>query len=214
MKKSKLVFVAALIGIGSLAASPVKVSAAACTAPSTDYGTITQTLSMPSNGTYRIWTRMSSPSISNDSYLLDIDSTSCYTVGGANVPVYSSGATTYFSNDKTNWISTTSSDTQIDVSLTSGTHTLTAIGTGEGLVIDRMIVTKDVGCTPTGTGSNCASVYYAADIDQNGSVNFLDFSRLAAKYGQSGGSLGRTDINIDGTVDFLDLSLMASTYGG
>lgn len=187
--------------------------AAACTNPSTDYGTVTYTASVSATGTYRIWTRMSAPSTSANTYLLDIDSSSCYTVGGSTVPVYSSGATSYFSNNTSNWISKTSGGSNIDVSLSSGSHTIKLIGNADGVVVDRVIITADTTCVPTGAGDNCASVYLAADIDQNGNVNFLDFSRLASKYGQSTGNLGRTDINNDGTVNFLDYSILASKYG-
>ncbi|QQS20309.1 hypothetical protein IPL85_02585 [Candidatus Saccharibacteria bacterium] len=189
------------------------VYAAACTPPGTNYGTVTQTSNISSAGTYRIWTRMAAANSTDNTVLLEIDGNTCYVVGGSSVPTYASGATNYFVNNKTNWISKTTGGTNIDVSFTTGNHTVKLIGNGPGVVIDRVLLTKDTTCTPTGTGSNCASIYFAADIDQNGSVNFLDFSRLASKYNQSGGGLGRTDINLDGTVSFLDLSLMANTYG-
>ncbi len=206
----------AMSSLGLLLASLLPVTpavAAACTPPGTDYGMLTQTFSVSSAGTYRIWSRLAAPDASNNTYLLDVDSTSCYTVGGSTVPVYANGATTHFVNNTTNWTSKTSTGTTIDISLSAANHTFKLIGSGQGLVVDRIILTKDTTCTPIGTGDNCASVYFAADIDQNGSINFLDFSRLAAKYNQSSGSLGRVDINGDGTVNFLDFSLMASTYG-
>ncbi len=187
--------------------------AAACTPPSTDYGTVTMTTSISSVGTYRIWTRMSAPSSSANTYLLDIDSATCYTVGGSSVPTYAGGATAYFSNNISNWIAKTSGGSFIDVSLSSGSHTLRLIGNADGVVVDRVILTKDTTCTPKGTGANCASIYLAPDINQDGSVGFLDFSALSSKYNQSGSSLGRVDINGDDTVSFLDLSLLASKYG-
>jgi hypothetical protein len=302
----------------SLAAlHPTKVKAAGCTLPSTDYGTVDLSVSIPTAGTYRIWTRMAapSPSSSGNNYLLQVDTSSCYGVGGTSVPVYASGATTYFVNNTTNWISTTTSGTSVDVSFTVGTHALKLIGNADGVVIDRVILTQDTTCTPTGVGDNCANpadstapvvsisspaagatisttttvtavstddtavtkvefyvdgtlkgtdtaagagntytyslnpvgltigthsltakaydavpntatssavsvtvpstVYHRADINTDGTVNFLDFSALSSKYGQSGSSttLGRSDINTDGTVNFLDFSILASNYG-
>lgn len=195
-----------------LVASPI--ASAACTAPGTDYGTVTHSnVSITSAGTYRIWTRMAAPSASANTFLLEIDGGACYTVGGSSVPVYTNGSTTRFVSNTSNWISKTSGGANIDVNFTVANHTLKLIGNADGVVVDRIVLTKDVTCTPTGDGSNCATIYLAADIDQSGKVDFLDFSRLAAKYNQSGGSLGRTDINNDGTVNFLDFSLMASTYG-
>ena len=138
---------------------PHTVHAAACTAPATDYGTVTLSVNIPATGTYRIWTRMSAPDTSNNTYLLDVDSTSCYTVGGSTVPTYASGATTYFANNSTNWINVTSSGTQVSYNFTNtGTHTLKLIGNAANVVVDRIILTQDTTCTPTGTGDNCVTV--------------------------------------------------------
>ncbi len=207
--------VAALFAIASIVAiSPAPTaSAAACTPPGTDYGTVTYTASIGTTGTYRFWVRMSAPSASVNTVLLDVDSNTCYTVGGSTVPVYASGASTYFSNNTTNWINRTSGGATISQNLAAGSHTFKLIGTGAGVVVDRVIITADDTCVPTGTGNNCAMVYFAPDIDMNGKVDFLDFSRLASKYNQSGGSLGRADVNNDGTVNFLDYSALASKYG-
>ncbi|MCA9324689.1 fibronectin type III domain-containing protein [Candidatus Saccharibacteria bacterium] len=138
--------------------TPRSASAAACTAPSTDYGTVSNlTMSIPSTGTYRIWTRMAAPNATDNTYKLEIDGTTCYTVGGSTVPTYASGATTYFTSGSTNWISKTSGGAQIDVSLTSGNHTLKLIGNAPNVVVDRLIATQDTACVPTGTGDNCAN---------------------------------------------------------
>lgn len=201
--------VASIVAIGPAPAA----NAAACTPPGTDYGTVTYTASISTAGTYRIWVRMAAPSSSVNTVLLDVDSNTCYTVGGSTVPVYASGASTHFVNNTTNWINRTSSGVAISQSLTAGSHTFKLIGTGEGVVVDRVIVTADDTCVPTGTGNNCAMVYFAPDIDMNGKVDFLDLSRLASRYNQTGGSLGRADINNDGVVNFLDYSALASKYG-
>ena len=133
-------------------------SAAACTAPSTDYGNVSGlSVTLPATTTYRIWTRMAAADTTNNTYLLEIDGSSCYTVGGAGVPTYASGATTYFANNSTNWISKTNTGTQIDVSLTAGVHTLKLIGNAPNVVVDRVILTQDTTCVPTGTGDNCAN---------------------------------------------------------
>jgi hypothetical protein len=152
-----LMLVVAVFAVNTV--NPLKVQAAACTAPATDYGTVDLSVSIPVAGTYRIWTRMAgpSPSSSGNNYLLQIDSSSCYGVGGTSVPVYASGATTYFANNTTNWISTTTSSTTVDVSFTVGTHALKLIGNADGVVVDRLILTQDTTCTPTGTGDNCAN---------------------------------------------------------
>lgn len=193
-----------------LQAAPV--SAAACTPPGTDYGTVTFSNTISSAGTYRVWTRMAAPNSTDNSFLLDIDSTTCYTVGGSSVPTYANGSTTRFANNKTNWIAKTTGGAFIDVTLTAASHTFKLIGTSAGVVIDRVILTKDDGCSPTGVGTNCATTVVAADINSDSKVNFLDLSALAAKYNQTT-NIGRNDINLDGVVDILDFSLLANKYG-
>lgn len=157
--------VVALVTIFSFAAAslmtttmPRLASAAACTAPTTDYGTVTLSISVPATGTYRVWSRMAAPDTTNNTYLLEIDGTTCNTVGGSTVPVYASGATTYFVNSSTNWIAKNTGGSFIDVNFsTTGTHNLKLIGNGDGVVLDRLIFTQDTTCVPTGTGDNCAN---------------------------------------------------------
>jgi hypothetical protein len=133
-------------------------SAAACTAPSTDYGQVTGlSVNITNTATYRIWSRMSAPDNTNDTYLLEVDGNTCYNVGGSAVPTYSSGATTYFANDTTNWINKTSGGTTISMSLSAGSHTLKLIGNADGVVVDRIVFTQDTACVPSGVGDNCAT---------------------------------------------------------
>jgi hypothetical protein len=101
---------------------------------------------------------MAAPDTTNNTYLLEIDSSTCNTVGGGTVPVYASGATTYFANNATNWIAKNTGGSFIDVNFTTtGTHNLKLIGNGDGVVLDRLIFTQDTSCVPTGTGDNCAN---------------------------------------------------------
>ncbi len=133
-------------------------NAASCTAPSTDYGTVTGlSANIASTGTYRIWTRMAAPDTTNNTYMLEIDGSSCYTIGGSSVPTYAAGATTYFNNDSSNWISKTSGGAEMDITLSAGTHTFSLIGNAPNVVVDRLVMTQDTTCVPTGTGDNCAN---------------------------------------------------------
>lgn len=131
--------------------------AAACTQPSASYGTVTSTVTVPTSGTYRVWTRMAAPDASNATYLLEIDDNNCFTVGGSTVPVYASGAATHFKNDSSNWISKTASNSQVDINLAAGNHKIELIGNAPGVVIDRLVLTADTACTPTGNGDNCSN---------------------------------------------------------
>lgn len=149
--------IAAALLCGLFLIKPQPVSAAACTAPSTDYGTVSNlTVTAPAAGTYRVWTRMAAANTTDNTYKLEIDGTSCYTVGGSSVPTYASGSSTYFNNNSTNWISKTSGGAQIDVTLSAGNHSLKLIGNAPDVVVDRIVMTVDTTCVPTGTGDNCA----------------------------------------------------------
>ncbi len=52
----------------------------------------------------------------------------------------------------------------------------------------------------------------AGDADMNGTVNLLDFNRLAANFGHSG-HWSQADFNYDGTIDILDFNILAADFG-
>lgn len=141
-----MVFLAA-VAFATLAQPAQKVSAA-CT-PATDYGTVTNTVSVPASTTYRVWSRIMAPDTTNNSFAIEIDGGSCINVGGASsIPAntwtwvdYKDGATA----------------TKIDVALTAGNHTIKLIGIEPSVSVDRVILTSDTTCVPTGTGDNCAN---------------------------------------------------------
>lgn len=195
------------------ARSTQQVSAAACPAPSTDNGTVTMAANVPSDATYRIWTRMAAPNSTDNYYYLEVDGSSCFAVGGSAVPVYSSSATNRFADTAAHWTRTTTGGVPVQLALTAGAHTLKLIGASEGVIVDRVILTDDLTCVPKGAGSNCETGYVASDMNTDGKVDFLDFSYLSTRYNRSDGSIGRSDINSDGLVDFLDLSILSSAYG-
>lgn len=130
-----------------------KVAAAACTAPTTDYGSVTSTVSIPAAGTYRVWSRIQIPSSANNAYLLEIDGSTCYTVGGN-----SAVATNTWT-----WVDYQSGTTtnKINATLTAGNHTIKMIGNSDGVMLDRIIFTQDTtgsACNPpSGTGDACAN---------------------------------------------------------
>jgi hypothetical protein len=135
-------------------------AAGACTAPSTDYGTVTSTVSITGAGTYRVWTRLAAPDTTNNTYKLEIDGNQCYTIGGSTVPVFTSTQDTNgnrFLSTSANWFAKDTTGAFIDVSLTAANHTFKLIGNAPGVVVDRLVLTQDTTCTPTGTGDNCAN---------------------------------------------------------
>ena len=140
-----LVVLAVTVGVIKTSGS---VSASACQAPATSYGTDTITVTIPTAGTYNIWARMQAPSASSDSYMMQIDGTTCYTVGGNSTMPLKSWAWVNYQNGST---TSTISDT-----LTAGTHTIVLIGTEPSVQID-LIQLLTTTCVPTGTGTNCVT---------------------------------------------------------
>lgn len=139
--------------VGFFPINPSIVSAA-CAAPATDYGTVTSTINIPATGSYRVWSRIQIPSATNNSYLLEIDGGTCYTVGGNSaLPLNTWVWVDYQSGNTTNKINT--------ASLTAGNHTVKMIGNSDGVLLDRLIFTQDTtgsNCNPpTGTGDACAN---------------------------------------------------------
>lgn len=120
---------------------------AACSAPSTDYGSATFSVSIPSTATYRIWSRMLAPSTSSNSYLLEVDGNQCYNVGGSGI---TANTWTWVAHHGGN------GNNKIDLSLSKGNHSLRVIGNKPGVKFDRIVFSSDTACTPTGSsGTNC-----------------------------------------------------------
>ncbi len=156
--KPLLVGIALLLAtLSAFVSAPSNVSAAACSVPSQNFGIATNTLSVQSAGTYRVWTRMAAPDTTNNTYMLEIDGNTCYTVGGSGVPVYQSGSSSHFVNNSSNWIGKTTSGSFIDVTLSAGAHVVKMIGIDDGVIIDRVVASSDLSCVPTGVGQNCAN---------------------------------------------------------
>ncbi len=144
-KRSFLILMTAVITLGVMIL-PTPVHAATCQPPATDFGSATITITVPATAVYRLWSRIMAPDTGNNSYLLEVDGTTCYNVGGGTVPT-----------SAWTWIDyqggTTSS--KVQQSLSQGSHTLKLIGNKPGVKVDRIIAISDVTCTPTGLGDDC-----------------------------------------------------------
>lgn len=136
------VFVASL----AMISFPASVLAAACQAPSTDYGSVNGTVNIPAAATYRIWSRIMAPNTTDNSYLLEVDGAQCYNVGGSGI---TAGTWTWVAHKDGN------TGSKIDVSLTQGSHTIKMIGNKPDVKLDRLVFASDLACVPTGDGSNC-----------------------------------------------------------
>lgn len=96
---------------------------------------------------------------------------------------------------------------------TSATNSYLDTGLRANTPYDYYLVAYDsTGGLSLDSGSTAVTTYYEEDINEDKHVDLLDFSLLADKFGDSGGSLGRVDINGDNSVDLLDFSLLADNF--
>lgn len=125
------------------------VSAACANTPDPSLGTVTQSITAATAGTYRVWSRIMAPDTTNNSYYLQVDGGCAINVGdSSSIP-----ANTW------TWVNYQDGNTAsyVDVTLSQGTHTLLMTGRESGVMLDRVIFTGDTSCVPTGTGDNCAN---------------------------------------------------------
>lgn len=145
------VLVASILVLAGLSATNVisQNASAACSALPTDRGTVTATVNVQTAGTYRVWSRIKAPDTTNNSYLMQIDDTTCNVVVGdsASIP-----ANTWTWVDYQGGTSTS----KTNVVLTAGNHVFTLAGREDNVQLDRVILTQDTACVPTGNGDNCS----------------------------------------------------------
>lgn len=119
--------------------------AAACTPPS-DYGRATATVNVANSTTYRIWSRMYAPNATNNSYLLEVNGNTCFTIGDNNFPTNTWTWVDYQNGN---------SASKVQMSLSAGNHTIKMIGREPSLKLGRVLLVSDLNCVPTGNGDNC-----------------------------------------------------------
>jgi hypothetical protein len=142
-------FILSLVAAFAVTTTPQTASAACATALPTDRGTVTATVNVPATATYRVWSRIRTADATKNSFKMQIDDTMCnVSVGDASLTAnqwtwvdYQNGSTT----------------TKINAALTAGNHTVTMAGSEDNVEVDRVILTQDTACVPTGTGENCAN---------------------------------------------------------
>lgn len=184
---------------------PEKTSAAC--APSTDYGKVTQTVNIPSTGTYRVWSRIKAPNSTNNSFLMDIDGGTCYTVGNNSAIPANTWTWVNYQNGSTSNV--------ISVSLTGGNHTVVMYGNEPDVQLDRVVFTTDTTCTPTGTGDNCANPpdttppVVSITSPSNGATVSGSFTVAASASDDV--SVARVEFYVDGTLRTNDTSSPYST---
>jgi hypothetical protein len=151
---SKLLIVSILSQLAMVPLLSASAFADSCSPPSTTYGTDTMQLSIPSSGTYAIWTRLKLSSPTTDSLLLNVDSGShCYDLGSTSLPT-----------GTWEWVDYSDGNgaAPIQLSLSVGNHTLGYTGISSGVQIDRVEALAQTSCIPSGTGGNCLVATTAA----------------------------------------------------
>ena len=167
----------------AMIATPTPVAQAACSPLPTDKGQVTFTVNVPTTGSYRVWSRVYTPSTSATGFYMQIDQTSC------NVLV---GHGTGYTANQFRWVDWTGGNqsTKFDVTLSSGTHTVIAAGLDAGLGLDLVLFASDKNCVPTGTSTSCAA--------SNGAVATPVPSPTATPLVIGGG--GQTTTPVSGTI--------------
>jgi len=170
---------------------------AACTALPTTYGDATQNVTIPSDGTYRVWSRIVAPDTTNNSYYLEIDGTTCgVIVGDSAITANTWTWVDYQGGTTTN---------KINVALTAGTHSVRLLGREPDVELDRVILTTDTTCTPTGTGDNCGGTVDATGPTVSvtspaaGSTVSGSSVALSANATDAGSGVAGVQLKVDGT---------------
>ena len=152
-QKIQLLFITALALVLTLNfLHPQEIAAQACpttTTPATTYGQVTQSVSVTTAGSYRVWSRIKAPDTTSNSYYLQVDGGCAYVVGDYAIPA-NTWTWVNYEGGHTDWA--------IDITLTAGSHQLKYTGKEANLQLDRVLLLSDKACVPTGTGGNCADV--------------------------------------------------------
>lgn len=121
-----------------------------CVSPTEILGSTSQTVNVNA-GNYKVWARVMVPDSTNNSIYLSADGSNCATVVGDN----------NITPNIWTWVDYKDGNTtsKVDLSFaTGGVRTIKLVGREQGVKVDRVILTQDQACVPTGTGDNCVSV--------------------------------------------------------
>jgi len=151
-----ILFCLAIFIASSLFYYPVT-KAAACPSSDGGYGSVLGSVSIPSTGSYRVWSRIkanTTAGVNNNSYWLIIDGTTCYVVGDNHTAI---------PDNQWVWVDwqDAAMTSKINHTFTStGNHTVKMLGREANVQLDRVLFTTDTtsaACNPpTGTGDTCA----------------------------------------------------------
>jgi hypothetical protein len=187
ISKSVSLFIFTLLATVTITSTPPMRTAAACAAVDTSRGQVNSSFNVPLTATYRVWSRIKTQTAANNSFILQVDGSQCNISvgGGSGIPVntwtwvsYRDGITT----------------TPLTMNLASGGHTMSLIGSKDGVSVDRVIYTTDTTCLPTGNGDNCATppTPVAATPTPTSSTTTKSTNTAAAATNKSGAATSST----------------------
>lgn len=153
-------FMIVLSGLMIFSHAP-KVAADAC-ANQANYGVVSLDVpTLPTRGTYVLWTRMQVPDDKHNRYRLEVNGNTCFEVGGSSV-----------TPGEWEWVSFYDGNLSRSVRYNFDHTTenrLRLIGVDAGVRIDRILLIKN-GCIPTGLGENCQSTEATATFSLSGAT--------------------------------------------
>jgi len=184
-----------VIGILLLAFTARVDAASACSTTPTDKGIVTATISVPTDGNYKIWSRIKASSGGNDSYLLKVDGL-CLTIGNDGSAA-----------DQWEWTNNEHNVGSANLDLTAGNHNITLAGLEENVGVDRVLFLADQECVPSGEGNNCAD----SDDTVAPTVNLTNPINNATVNGTQSINVTATDnVQVDRVEFKIDGSLVSS----
>lgn len=144
----RVILVATVVGLAALAHAPAAL--AACAANNTNMGQVTGSFTIGTAGTFRVWSRISVPDTTNNSFTLEVDGTQCNITVGDNVSVLNTWTWVDYQ------LGTTTN--KINMTLAAGSHTYTLYGREPNVKVDRIIFVPSTStCVPAdgGNGDEC-----------------------------------------------------------
>jgi hypothetical protein len=149
MRLSLILLFAVLASVIYLVIGHPKTSSAAtgCTAlPTTKGAVVVSSVSVPTTGTYHVWSHIKTADTTNNSFLFQTDNNCNINIGDS----ASIAANTW------TWVDYRDGNTatKADVSLSAGTHPMEIAGREDNVLVDRILLISDT-CVPTSTGDNC-----------------------------------------------------------
>jgi hypothetical protein len=149
-KRLNLILIfAVLASVIYLVLSQSKITSAAtgCSALPTTKGAVTvSSVSVPTTGTYHVWSRIKTADATNNSFLFQTDNNCNINIGDSATIAANTWTWVDFRDGNT--------ATKADVSLSAGTHPMEIAGREDNVLVDRILLISDT-CVPTGTGDNC-----------------------------------------------------------